>query len=217
MTPARRMLKEPERQRHIAEVLERSKQRIGWFSDATAVAKLDSFLAHLFFDRPGQPWGLALIEADGTRRIIDRRLSVWAAPLFILVFGAALSLPAKDLATTGLSVLVFGVLAGVQYIKDLRTERHLLFDATRGLLVVHLGHRVLVEIPFDDIDSIFVATRADPSYIDRYFVAVSIGSVSLPLTWGKFQEDGANAAADALATLTGVVREREVRRVKPDT
>lgn len=46
------MPKDPERQRHFAEVLKRSEQRVGWFSDASATDKLDSVLAHLFFDRP---------------------------------------------------------------------------------------------------------------------------------------------------------------------
>lgn len=218
MAPASRMPKDPERQRHFAEVLKRSEQRVGWLSEATAADKLDSFLAHVFFDRPGKPWEMALIEADGTRRMIDSRLPIWAMPLFILALGAGAALLAtEDLVTASLVMMAFGVVAGVHYLKDARTERHLLFDATRGLLVVHRGHRVLVEIPFDDIDSIFVETSASPGYVDKQRVIASIGSMLLPLTMMKPDEEGANATADAVAMLTGIVREREMRRLKPDT
>lgn len=110
-------------------------------------------------------------------------------PLFILALGAGVVLFAtEDLVSASVVMLAFAVLAGVHYVKDARTERYLVLDATRRLLVVHRGHRMLVEIRFDDIDAIFVETS-----------------------------DDANATADAVAKLTGIVREREMRRRKPET
>jgi hypothetical protein len=205
------MPKDPERQRHLAARLQASEVRVGWLSDAPLSDKLDSWLGQLF-GQPSQPWGLVLIDADGTRRVIDPPVPLWVLPSVLLALGAGLGLATGDLVSAAL----FASGAVFSYVQQARAERHLLFDATRRLAIVHRGRRVLVEIPFDDIDAIFVEVKADPSYGDKLRALASIGAASLPLTMWTTDDD-ATAAADAVARITGAVRHRKPRRLTPET
>lgn len=207
------MPKDLERQRRLAGRLKESEERVGWLSDATLADKLDSWLGRRF-GPANQPWALALIEADGTRRAIDPRVPLWALPLVFVTLGAGLALFSEGSGrwiVLGTCTLV----AVGYYVQQTRAERHLLFDATRRVAIVHRGNRVLVEIPFEDIDAIFVEVRADPGYGDTLRAIASIGPVTVPLT--MWTTDDAIAAADAVAKLTGIVREPELRRRVPET
>lgn len=208
------MGKDHERQRRIAHELEQAEARLGWLSNAPLADKLDSRLARVFA-RPDQPWGLVLIEADGTRRAVDPPVPLWVLPLVLVAMGLAFALFADDVVERWLMLGVCMLLAGFTYVQQVRGERHLRFDATRRVAEVHRGRRVLVEIPFEDIDAIFVEVRADPGYGDTLRALASIGPATLPLT--IWTTDDAIATADAVAKLMGIVREPELRRRVPET
>jgi hypothetical protein len=211
-----RMPKDPERQHRLAGRLKESEARVGWLSDATLSDKLDGWLGRLLYPS-NHPWGLVLIHADGTRLVLERRLPSWVLPAIILALGAGLLL--FDYGDPGFRIMlgaIFSSFAGIYYVKQARTERYLLFDAMRRSAIVHRGHRVLVEIPFDDIDEILLEVRADASYGDDMRALASIGSASLPLTmWTT--EDTATATAVAVAELVGLARKRKLRRLMPES
>jgi hypothetical protein len=208
------MGKDLERQRQIAHELKEAEARLGWLSDAPLPDKLDRWLARIFA-AADQPWGLVLIEADGTRRAVDPPVPIWVLPLAIAAIGLAFAVFADDAVERWLLLGVCTLLAGFYYVQQARGERHLRFDATRRVAMVHRGRRVLMEIAFEDIDAIFVEVRADPGYGDTLRALASIGPATLPLT--MWTTDDAIVAADAVATLMGIVREPELRRRVPET
>jgi hypothetical protein len=208
------MGKDLERQRRIAHELKEAEARLGWLSDAPLPDKLDRWLARIFA-AADQPWGLVLIEADGTRRAVDPPVPIWVLPLAIAAIGLAFAVFADDAVERWLLLGVCTLLAGFYYVQQARGERHLLFDATRRVAMVHRGRRVLMEIAFEDIDAIFVEVRADPGYGDTLRALASIGPATLPLT--MWTTDDAIVAADAVAKLMGIVREPELRRRVPET
>lgn len=208
------MGKDLERQRRVADELKESEARLGWLSDAPLADKLDSRLARVFAP-PDRPWGLVLIEADGTRRAIDPPVPLWVLPLVLVAIGLAFAVFADDVVERWLMLGICTLLAGFCYVQQARGERHLLFDATRRVAMVHRGRRVLMEIAFEDIDAIFVEVRADPGYGDTLRALASIGPATLPLT--MWTTEDAIAAADAVAKLMGIAREPELRRLVPDT
>lgn len=206
-TPRTRMPKDPERQHRLARALQHSDTPAG----------LDGLLGRLFYPS-SHPWELVLIHADGTRHVIDPNTPIWVLPSFILALGAALTLLSDDpLAARILFVAIFFVpFAALAYVKQAWTERLLRFDAQRRSAIVLRGRRVVVEIPFDDIDEIFVQVRADASYGDSMRAVASIGSASLPLTmWTT--EDPAVATAKAVGELMGLPGEPKQRRLMPET
>mgnify|MGYP000715222414 CR=1 FL=1 len=207
---------DPNRQRLLASRLQLSEARVGLFSDASAVDKLDSWLGRTLYDHPSRPWELALVQADGTRRVLEPRVPIWVMPVLILALGAGLVLFDDDLGLRITLGTVCTLLAVVYYVKQARVERHLLFDATRRLAIIYRGHRVLVEIPFEDIDAIYVEVEANPGYADRYRAFASIGPVSLPLTFSTTDTD-VLAAADTVGNLVGITREPALRRRVPET
>lgn len=201
------MPKDPERQHRLATTLKESEIRPG----------LDGLLGRLFYPS-NQPWELVLIHADGTRHVIDPRTPIWILPTIILAIGAALTLLGDGpLAPRIIFVAIFFLpFAALAYLKQAWTERFLRFDARRRSAIVHRGRRVVVEIPFDDIDEIFVEVRADASYGDDMRVVASIGSASLPLTmWTT--EGPASATAKAVGELIGLAHEPKQRRLMPET
>jgi len=210
------MPKDPERQRLLASRLRQSEARLGLLADAPASEKLDSWLGHLFSDHPRWPWELALVQADGTRRVIDPRVPIWVLPAITLAIGAGFALTDEERGRGIIIGTLCALMAVAYWLKQARAERHLLFDGPRRLAVVYRGHRVLVEIPFDDIDAIFVEVEANPGYADRHRVLASIGPVSLLLT-RSLDEVDALATADAIAELVGIPREPKLRRKVPAT
>jgi hypothetical protein len=209
------MPKDPERQHRLARQLKESEAPVGWRSGATLSDRLDGLLGRLFY-RSNQPWALVLIHADGTRRVLERQLPRWVLPSIILALGAGILL--FDGGARGARIMLGAIVssfAGIAYLKQARTERTLRLDAMRRAAIVHRGHRVRVEIPFDDIDEIVVEVRADASYGDDMRAVASIGSASLPLTmWTT--EDVATATAVAVSELVGLGREPKRRRRMPE-
>lgn len=212
------MAKDPERQRRHAAMLMQAPPQVGWLARAPFSDKLDAWLAR-WYDEPNDTMGMVLIEADGTRRVLDEDVPVWAVPATLLAIGLAIALVLVFLAdglVVGVVVMVFLAMASAYcYAQQIRTQRHLVLDASRRWVTIFRGRRVQLELPFEDIDVVFVEVKADPGYSDQLRAVASVGSASLPLT--KWTMDlSANMAADAVAKATHAPRDREPRRVKPE-
>lgn len=208
------MPKDPERQRRHAAMLTQATPRIGWLSRAPLSDKLDGWLTRWDED-PSQPVGLVLIDADGTRRVLDEHVPAWMLPAIFLALGLVFGLLVVDGIVA--RVLVVGSLAAIGayfYAHQTRIQRHLLVDACRRSVIVLRGGRALVELPFEDIDEIFVEVKADPGYSDQLRAVASVGPASLPLTRWTI-DMVANMAADAVAKVTEAPRDREPRRLRP--
>jgi hypothetical protein len=195
------MTKDPERQRRHAAMLTQTTAHVGWLSRVPFSDKLDGWLARWNTD-PNGVGGLVLIDADGTRRVLDEHLPVWM-------------LPATFLVARVLIIGSFALLGAYFYAQQTRLERHLRLDASRRSVLVLRGRRVMMEIPFEDIDVVFVEVKSDPGYSDQLRAVASVGSASLPLT--KWTIDMiANTAADAVAKATRAPRDPGPRRLKPE-
>lgn len=212
--PGSGMGKDLERQRRLATQLWASEARVGWLSRAPLADKLDGWLGRLF-SSPDDPWGLVLVEADGTRRTLDPRVPIWVLPLLLVAIGLALAWGADDAVERWFLLGLCALLAALCYVQQARAERHLRLDAIRRVVVVHRGHRVVVEIPFEDIDEIFVEVKANPGYDDRLRALASIGPATVPLT--MWTDEDAIGIADAVAKLVGLEREPELRRRVPES
>jgi len=206
------MPKDPERQRRHAAMLTQAPPRV----DSSLSDKLDAWLTR-WDEAPSEPVGLVLLDADGDHRVLDEGVPVWMLPAIFIALGLFFGLFAAD----GLVVrlLLIGLLAAVGayfYAHQTRAQRHLRVDASRRAVIVLRGRRTLVEIPFEDLDEIFVEVRADPRYSDQLRAVASIGPASLPLTrWTN--DTSANMAADAVAEATRAPRDNAPRRLKPHT
>jgi hypothetical protein len=208
--------KDPERQRRHAAMLTQTVPHVGWLARAPFADKLDSWLVRWDAD-PSAPMGLALIETDGTRRVLDEHMPVWMMPATLLAIGLVTGLLAFDGLVARVGFIGFFAVGGAFFCAhQLRIERNLLLDASHRRVIVSRGRRVLVEIPFEDIDVVFVEVKADPRYSDLLRAVASVGAASLPLT--RWTSDvGANMAADAVAKATNAPRDRAPRRLKPET
>lgn len=210
------MPRDPERQRRHAAMLNQASPHTDGLARAPFSDKVDGWLTRWDED-PSGPAGLVLIDADGDRRILDEHLPVWMLPAILLALGLVLGLFVVD-GLVG-RVLLMGCFAPVGfffYAHQMRIQRHLLVDASRRAVIVFRGRRALVEIPFEDIDEIFVEVKADPGYSDQLRAVASIGATSLPLTRWTI-DISANMAANAVAEVAGARRDNEPRRLKPHT
>jgi hypothetical protein len=209
------MPKDPERQRRHAVMLTQTTAHVGWRSQAPFSDKLEGWLARWDAD-PNVPGGLVLIDADGTRRVLDEHLPVWMGPATFLAIGLGISLFFADgLVARVLIVGCFALVSAYFYANQTRLQRHLLLDARRRSVLVLRGRRVVGEIPFEDIDVVFVEVKADPGYSDQLRAVASVGSASLPLTRWTIDMI-ANTAADAVAKATRAPRDPAPRRLKPE-
>ena len=95
-------------------------------------------------------------------------------------------------------------------------DRHLLFHASHQLLRVTQGRKTIAEVPFSDLDRVYVQVVARPSYSDVYKAYVDIGPVALRLTGMVASREDAIETAEAIAAMTGAELEAEPRRRMPD-
>lgn len=215
------MPSELERKQIITERLRAANTRVAWSSDAPLADKLLGWLTH-FLATPHVPESLAFIDADGTRRVHDPALPAWVMPALCLAVGAGAVAYVEGSRGERAVIASFAVaLALLTYLRATLTERHLVVDASRGLFVVRQGRRVIVEIPFRDLDLVYVEVIANPGYSDihRAFVqiAAALPSRATPilLTGPITDAAAAMATARAVAERTGVALAPELQRRTP--
>lgn len=208
------VMSQAERKAAHAERLRVAEARADWTSGASLGESLRRWLAH-FQASPSVPESLALISADGTRRVLDPALPVWILPAICVLFGIGwFALVDGSPMDRAFGPVVAVVLAPLLYLRARLGERHLTFDAHRGLLVVEQGGRAVAEIPFADIDCIYVEVTANPGYSDTHRAFAQIGVATVMLTGGMTTAAGVTEIASAVAACAGVTLDS--RRRMPD-
>lgn len=167
--------------------------------------------------KPEVPESVVLIHRDGSQRALEERLPRWIMPSIFIALGIGLAIFAGDglVERASFAVVCFAVAGGYD-LRAQRRERHLVFDGTDQMLRVFRGRKSSVEVPFSDIDRIYVQVVAEEGYADRFSTLAEIGAARLRLTGIVATRDDALETAKAVAEFTGAEREPEVRRVIPD-
>lgn len=205
-----------ERRAAHADRLRAAEARAEWGSGASLGENLRRWSAH-FYASPSVPESLVLIAADGTRRVLDRAVPAWILPAICVLFGigwfAFVDGSPLDRAFGPVVGLAF---APLFFLRARLAERHLVVDAPRGLLVVEQGGRVVVEIPFADIERIYVEVTANPGYADNHRAFAQVGAARVMLTGVITTATDAAETASAVAACAGVALDPEPRRRIPE-
>lgn len=205
----------PDRKTQLARRIEHAERRVDWSSGDSVSDKLLCWLGWML-GNPSVPESVVLIERDGTRRVLEERLPRWSMPAIFVALGVGLAVFVDGGLATKLLVAGLCLVMAILYDVSARlTERHLVFGASQRILRVVRGRTTLAEVPFEDIDRVYVQVIARESYSDIHSAHLVLGPLDLRLTGLICSSDDAKQTAAAVAAMTGAPLD-PVRREIPE-